>query len=162
LAVIIGKEAKNVPKEKAMDYVFGYTIAQDITARDWQKQKYGGQFLLGKSMDTFLPLGPSIVHKSAIKDPNNLCLICKVNGEVRQTQSTSSMIFKIDYIIEYLSKLITLEPGDILLTGTPGGVGAHRNPPQFLKVGDVIESEIDCIGKLENKVSKADEPIPSC
>ncbi|XP_055376510.1 fumarylacetoacetate hydrolase domain-containing protein 2 [Condylostylus longicornis] len=152
LAVIIGKKAKDVPKLKAMDYIFGYTIAQDITARDWQKQKNGGQFLLGKSMDTFLPLGPSIAHKSIIEDPENLTISCKVNGIEKQHQKTSNMIFKIDEMISYLSQMITLEPGDVILTGTPGGVGAHRKPPEFLKVGDVVESEIEGIGKISNKV----------
>lgn len=152
LAVIIGKEAKQVPKARAMDYVFGYSIAQDISARDWQKERNGGQFLIGKSMDTFCPLGPSVVHKGLINDPHNLQLTCKINGELKQTGNTSEMIFRIDDIISRLSETITLKPGDVILTGTPAGVGMHRKPPEYLKPGDVIESEIQCIGKLINTV----------
>ncbi|XP_005184350.1 fumarylacetoacetate hydrolase domain-containing protein 2A [Musca domestica] len=152
LAVIIGKKCKDVSREHALDHVFGYSVAQDISARDWQKQRNGGQFLIGKSMDTFLPIGPSIVHKSLIKDPHDLEMVCKINGVEKQHGNTNNMIYKIDDIISRLSQSITLQPGDIILTGTPKGVGMHRNPPEYLKPGDVIESEIQCLGKLVNKV----------
>lgn len=150
LAVIIGAKASHVPKENAFDYVFGYTVAQDISARDWQKRN-GGQFLMGKSMDSFCPLGPAVVHKSQV-DPSNLVIKCSVNKVLKQCGRTSELIFTIPDIIERVTQSITLLPGDIILTGTPGGVGVHRNPPEFLKVGDVIESEIECIGKMINCV----------
>ncbi|KAM7363932.1 oxaloacetate tautomerase fahd2, mitochondrial [Cochliomyia hominivorax] len=152
LAVIIGKKCQNISREQAMDYVFGYSVAQDISARDWQKERNGGQFLIGKSMDTFLPLGPSIVHKSLIQDPYDLRLTCKINGVEKQNGISGNMIFKIDDIVCRLSQSITLLPGDVILTGTPKGVGMHRNPPEYLKPGDVIESEIQCLGKMINKV----------
>jgi len=154
LAVIIGKEARHVPASSSFDYVFGYSVAQDISARDWQKSRNGGQFLIGKSMDTFCPLGPSIVHKSLVPDPHNLRLTCNINGVSKQLGNTSELIFRIDEIIHRLSQSITLKPGDVILTGTPSGVGMHRSPPEFLKPGDVIESEIQSIGKIVNKVIK--------
>lgn len=120
LAVVIGKEAKHVPKECAFDYVFGYCVAQDISARDWQKTKNGGQFLIGKSMDTFCPLGPALVHKSLIPNPHNLQIKCAINGVEKQCGNTNELIFRIDDIIHRLSQCITLKPGDVILTGTPG------------------------------------------
>lgn len=151
LAVIIGKKATHVSKANAFDYVFGYSVAQDISARDWQKQRNGGQFLIGKSMDSFCPLGPAVIHKSAI-DPSDLTIKCSVNNVLKQCGKTSELIFTIEDIIERVTQSITLLPGDVILTGTPGGVGMHRSPPEFLKVGDVIESEIEGIGKIINKV----------
>lgn len=151
LAVIIGSKAFHVKKEKALDYVFGYSVAQDISARDWQKQRNGGQFLIGKSMDSFCPLGPCVVHKSVL-DPSDLPITCSVNGVQKQNGRTSELIFDIPDIIERVTQSITLLPGDVILTGTPSGVGMHRNPPEFLKPGDLIESEIEGIGKIFNKV----------
>lgn len=151
LAVIIGKKASHVKKEEAFDYVFGYSVAQDISARDWQKQRNGGQFLIGKSMDTFCPLGPAVVHKSCL-DPRDLVIKCKVNDVLKQCGKTSELIFTIDDIIARVTQSITLLPGDVILTGTPAGVGMHRSPPEFLKPGDLIESEIEGIGKIFNKV----------
>lgn len=151
LAVIIGKKASHVSREEAMDYVFGYSVAQDISARDWQKTRNGGQFLIGKSMDSFCPLGPAVVHKSAV-DPSDLTITCSVNKVLKQCGKTSELIFNIKDIIHLATQSITLLPGDIILTGTPSGVGMHRSPPEFLKVGDVIESEIEGIGKLINTV----------
>ncbi|CAO1441504.1 unnamed protein product [Diamesa hyperborea] len=151
LAVIIGKKAFQVSKSDAMDYVFGYSVAQDISARDWQKQRNGGQFLIGKSMDTFCPLGPAVVHKSAV-NPSDLTITCSVNNVMKQCGKTSELIFGIEDIIERVTQSITLLPGDVILTGTPGGVGMHRSPPEFLQPGDVIESEIEGIGKLINTV----------
>lgn len=151
LAVIIGAKASHVKKEKAFDYVFGYSVAQDISARDWQKLRNGGQFLIGKSMDTFCPLGPAVIHKSAV-DPSDLSIKCSINDVLKQCGKTSELIFSIEDIIERVTQSITLFPGDIILTGTPSGVGMHRSPPEFLKVGDVIESEIEGIGKIINTV----------
>ncbi|XP_075215368.1 oxaloacetate tautomerase Fahd2a, mitochondrial [Lycorma delicatula] len=152
LAVVIGKTAKEVLRKDALDYVFGYTVAQDITARDWMKNRNNGQWLLGKSMDTFCPLGPAVVMKEYVSDPHNLAISCSVNGEVKQNATTSELIFRVDDIIAYVSHFVTLLPGDIILTGTPAGVGVFRNPREFLKPGDVIESEIAQIGKLRNTV----------
>lgn len=151
LAVIIGAKASHVKKENAFDYVFGYSVAQDISARDWQKQRNGGQFLIGKSMDSFCPLGPAVVHKSAV-DPSDLVIKCSINNVLKQCGKTSELIFTIEDIIERVTQSITLLPGDVILTGTPGGVGMHRSPPEFLQVGDVIESEIEGIGKIINTV----------
>ncbi|TDG52279.1 hypothetical protein AWZ03_001109 [Drosophila navojoa] len=156
LVVVIGKVARLVPKEKAFDYVFGYTIAQDISARDWQKERNGGQFLLGKSMDTFCPLGPAVVHKSLIKDVYDLPLKTWINGVEKQNGNTGDMIHKIDDVINRLTQSITLLPGDIILTGTPKGVGMYRSPPEYLKAGDVIKTEIDGLGTMTNQV------VPPC
>lgn len=152
MAVVIGKEAKHVSKANAFDYVFGYAVAQDISARDWQKERNGGQFLIGKSMDSFCPLGPAITHKSLVPNPHALQIKCSVNGEQKQDGNTSELIYKIDDIIASLTESITLKPGDVILTGTPSGVGMHRKPPQFLRPGDFIESEIQSLGKISNKV----------
>lgn len=147
LAVIIGKKGRDIPKEKAYDYVFGYTVCLDMTARELQRQH--GQWFKGKSLDTFCPLGPWIVHKSAMPDPQQVRLICRVNGEVMQDGNTRDMIFDIPTTIESLSAGITLEPGDIISTGTPSGVGFARVPPVFLKPGDRVEGEVEGIGTLE-------------
>ncbi|MFJ8266770.1 fumarylacetoacetate hydrolase family protein [Peribacillus asahii] len=151
LAVIIGKEGKAIAKEEALDYVFGYTILNDVTARDLQSRHK--QFFIGKSLDTTCPLGPCIVHKSVITDPSALQIETKVNGEVRQSSEKEKMIFSISEIISVLSQGMTLEPGDIIATGTPSGVGKGFNPPRFLKVGDEIEITIDQIGVLKNTVA---------
>ena len=142
LAVIIGKEAKHVKKAHAMEYVFGYSVAQDISARDWQKQRNGGQFLIGKSMDTFCPLGPAIVHKSCINDPHHLEIKCSVNGVLKQNGNTNELVFRIEDIIERVTQSITLLPGDVILTGTPAGVGMHRKPAEFLRSKTLEQSVI--------------------
>ncbi|KAH8407034.1 hypothetical protein KR222_004335 [Zaprionus bogoriensis] len=151
LAVVIGTKCRHVPRKSAMGCVFGYMIAQDITACDW-KVMLGGQTMLGKSLDSFCPLGPVLVHKCHVPDVNNLWIKTIVNGEERQSGNTRNMIFSIDYLIHRLSQFMTLCPGDIILTGTPGGVGANRNPTAFLRPGDLIESEIHKLGKMCNKV----------
>lgn len=151
LAVVIGKKAKNVKAEEAFDYILGYTAAQDISARDWQARN-GGQYLLSKSMDTFCPLGPHIVTKDEIPDPHNLTIRCWVNGVLKQEGNTKNLIHRIDKLIEHLSSVTTLYPGDLILTGTPSGVGWQKNPPEYLKRGDVLETEIEGIGKLRNVV----------
>jgi len=150
LAVVIGKKGRDIPKDKAYDYVFGYTVCLDMTARELQRQH--GQWFKGKSLDTFCPLGPWIVHKSALADPQQVRLICRVNGEVMQDGNTRDMIFDIPTTIESLSAGMTLEPGDIISTGTPSGVGFARVPPVFLKPGDKVEGEVEGIGTLEVEV----------
>jgi len=152
LAIVIGKTAKAIRPDQAEKYIFGYTIAQDISARDWQKERNNGQFLLGKSMDTFCPIGPAVVTRETINDVNNLDIKSWVNGKLKQNGNTSEMIFKTDFLVSYLSQIVTLYPGDLILTGTPSGVGVHRNPPEFLKPGDVLESEIAGIGKMKNAI----------
>nr|XP_022918517.1 fumarylacetoacetate hydrolase domain-containing protein 2 isoform X2 [Onthophagus taurus]XP_022918518.1 fumarylacetoacetate hydrolase domain-containing protein 2 isoform X2 [Onthophagus taurus] len=151
LAVVIGKTAKNIRQDQSQDHIFGYTIAQDISARDWQKGRNGGQFLLGKSMDTFCPIGPVVVTKNKI-NAQNLNIKSWVNGVQKQSGNTNEMIFKIDFLVAYLSEFMTLYPGDLILTGTPSGVGMHRKPAEFLKAGDLLESEIEGIGKIANIV----------
>jgi 2-keto-4-pentenoate hydratase/2-oxohepta-3-ene-1,7-dioic acid hydratase in catechol pathway len=150
LAVVIGKKGRDIPKEKAYDYVFGYTICLDMTARELQRLH--GQWFKGKSLDTFCPIGPWIVHKSALPDPQQVRLICRVNGEVMQDGNTRDMIFDIPTIIESLSSGLTLEPGDIISTGTPSGVGFARVPPVFLQAGDKVEGDIEGIGILHVEV----------
>jgi 2-keto-4-pentenoate hydratase/2-oxohepta-3-ene-1,7-dioic acid hydratase in catechol pathway len=150
LAVVIGRKGRDIPKDKAYDYVFGYTVCLDMTARELQRQH--GQWFKGKSLDTFCPLGPWIVHKSALPDPQQVRLICRVNGEVMQDGNTRDMIFDIPTTIESLSAGLTLEPGDIISTGTPSGVGFARVPPVFLKPGDKVEGEIEGIGTLEVEI----------
>ncbi|CAK1594485.1 unnamed protein product [Parnassius mnemosyne] len=154
LTVVIGRAASNVKAANAFDYVLGYTVAQDISARDWQKNRNGGQFLLGKSMDTFCPIGPCITTSDEIGDPQNLYIKCSVNDVLKQSSKTDQLIHRIPDVIERLSSVMTLLPGDIILTGTPGGVGMYRNPPEYLKPGDVIHSEIEKIGVLETRVEK--------
>jgi 2-keto-4-pentenoate hydratase/2-oxohepta-3-ene-1,7-dioic acid hydratase in catechol pathway len=152
LAVVIGKRGKAIRKEEALDYVFGYTIINDITARDLQERHQ--QYLLGKSLDTFCPMGPWIVHQSLIENPNKLQIETKVNGEIRQKASTEQFIFNVETIIETISRGITLEPGDIIATGTPAGVGKGMKPPRFLQAGDVVEITIEGIGTLRNKIGE--------
>ena len=153
LAVVIGRKGRNIPRAKANDYIFGYTICLDMTARDLQRAHL--QWWKGKSLDTFCPLGPSIVHKSAMPDPKNIRLQCRVNGETMQDGNTRDMIFDIPATIEHLSDGLTLEPGDIISTGTPSGVGFARTPPIFLNVGDTVQGEVDGIGVLEIKITAA-------
>jgi 2-keto-4-pentenoate hydratase/2-oxohepta-3-ene-1,7-dioic acid hydratase in catechol pathway len=152
LAVVIGRTAKNVSRREAFDYVLGYTIANDVSARDWQKRWGGGQFCRGKSFDTFAPLGPAIITRDELTDPNNLRIQCRVNGEVRQDSTTADMIFDVGALIEFLSGSTTLFPGSTILTGTPEGVGASRKPPAYLRAGDLVEVEIEKIGVLSNPV----------
>ncbi|WP_226644725.1 fumarylacetoacetate hydrolase family protein [Mesobacillus subterraneus] len=150
LAVVIGKKGIRIKREEALDYVFGYTIVNDVTARDLQAKHK--QFFIGKSLDTTCPLGPWIVHKSAIDNPNNLDIKTTVNGEVRQDSNTENFIFPVEEIIAVLSQGMTLEPGDIIATGTPAGVGKGFKPPRFLKSGDTVEITVGGIGILRNKV----------
>jgi 2-keto-4-pentenoate hydratase/2-oxohepta-3-ene-1,7-dioic acid hydratase in catechol pathway len=151
LAVVMGKKGRDIPKDKVYDYIFGYTICLDMTARDLQRKH--GQWFKGKSLDTYCPLGPWIVHKSALPDPQNLRLVCRVNGQVMQDDKTSNMIFDIPTTIESLSQGMTLEPGEIVSTGTPSGVGFARVPPFFLKPGDKVEADIEGIGVLQVEIA---------
>lgn len=157
LAIIIGKTAKNVRREDATAHVLGYTCANDVSARDWQIQRSGGQFCRGKSFDTFAPLGPCLVTPDEIPDPNGLSIRTILNGEVMQDSSTGDMIFDVPTLIAFLSGSTTLVPGTVILTGTPSGVGFARKPPVFLKPGDEITVEIEGIGKLTNPVIS--EPV---
>ena len=158
LAIVIGWECKNVAKEKALDYVLGFTIANDVSARDWQKAWGGSQWCRGKTFDTFCPLGPALVTRDGIGDPDNLALTTRLNGETVQQSNTRDMIFHVAEIIEFLSGSTTLEPDTLILTGTPEGVGMGRNPPLYLKKGDVVEVEIEGIGILRNPVEEEELP----
>jgi 5-carboxymethyl-2-hydroxymuconate isomerase len=148
LAVVIGRRARDVSPEHALDYVLGFTCLNDVSARDLQVRD--GQWTRAKSLDTFCPLGPSLVTADEIADPGALRISCRVNGEVRQDASTSDLVFGVAELLAYCSRSFTLEPGDIIATGTPGGVGAFRDPPVFLADGDVVEVEIEGIGILRN------------
>lgn len=150
LAVIIGKRGVNIPVEDAMDYVFGYTVLNDVTARDLQSNHL--QWLKGKSLDGFCPMGPWIVTKDEISEPVELNISSKVNGEIRQESNTRHMIFDIPTLISILSQGMTLEPGDILATGTPSGVGKGFVPPKYLKKGDIVRVEVEKVGYIENIV----------
>ena len=152
LVVVIGKRGKHIARETAMDHVFGYCCGNDISARDWQKGRPGGQWLLGKTFDTFGPLGPVIATRDEISDPHRLAIQSRLNGNVMQDSNTDQLIFPIDYLISHISQFVTLKPGDLLFTGTPPGVGAGRNPPIFLKPGDELEVEVEGLGVLKNRV----------
>jgi len=153
LAVIIKKKAKNVLPENALDYVLGYTCANDISARRWQMHAGGGQWIKGKSFDTFCPFGPWMVTPDELTDPNNLDIECVLNGNTMQKSNTNDMIFSVPQIISYLSESVTLLPGTLILTGTPSGVGFARKPPVYLSPGDVLETKVDKIGVLKNYVT---------
>lgn len=152
LAVVIGKTCKNVNRGSAFDYVLGYTCANDVSARDWQLKKGGGQWCRGKTFDTFLPLGPELVTPDEIQDPGQLKIRSRVNGQTMQDWHTGDMIFDVPALIEFLSGSTTLETGTVILTGTPHGVGAAQKPPRFLQPGDQVEIEIERIGVLRNPV----------
>jgi len=153
LAVIIGKNTKNIEPGNAADYIFGYTILHDVSARDIQfKDK---QFTRGKSIDTFAPCGPWITTKDEISDPQNLQIVTKVNGEIRQNSSSSKMVISIERIISSLSKVMTLEAGDIISTGTPAGVAMSMKEPKYLKNGDIVEITIENLGTIRNRITFA-------
>ena len=150
LGVVIGKKCKNVSKEDALDYVLGYCVANDLSCRDLQFKT--SQWLIGKSLDSFLPLGKYLVTADEIPDPQNLQLTCTLNGELRQNSNTADMIFSVAEIIEFLSKYMTLEPGDLILTGTPEGVIMGMPEKKWLKSGDVVKVEIEKLGFSENRM----------
>lgn len=153
LAVIIGKTCKNVEEADAFDYIAGYCCANDVTARDWQRLTT--QFTAGKMVDTFGPLGPALVTKDEVPDPGNLSIKSTLNGNVMQDGNTKMMIFSVPFLVSYISKISMLEPGDVILTGTPEGVGYARKPPVYMKEGDVITIEVEGLGTLTNPVANA-------
>ena len=150
MAVVISRRARKVSQNVASKYIFGYTVLNDVSARDLQNRT--PQYFVGKSVDGYCPMGPWIVTADEIPEPQNLNLRCSVNEVIKQQGNTRDMIYSIGFMVEDLSRIMTLEPGDILTTGTPAGVGFARKPPEFLKPGDVLESEIEKIGVIRNKV----------
>lgn len=152
LAVVIGRSCKNVNREEALDYVLGYTCGNDVSARDWQIQRGGSQWCRGKTFDTFAPLGPCLVTKDEIANPNRLAIRTIVSGEVLQDWNTDDMIFDVQTIVAFLSGSTTLPAGTVIFTGTPHGVGMAMNPPRWLKAGDSVTVEIEGIGALTNPV----------
>jgi len=152
LVVVLGKTCRNVACDEALDYVFGYTIGNDVSARSWQLEHGGGQWVRGKSFDTFAPLGPVMVTKDELTTPGSLALRTELNGKVMQCSNTSDMIFDVAYLIEFLSQDTTLLSGTVIMTGTPAGVGWFREPPVLLQAGDRITMTIEGIGQLSNPV----------
>ncbi|KAI4134921.1 MAG: hypothetical protein LQ347_001129 [Umbilicaria vellea] len=152
LVAVIGKEAKDVPESKALDYVLGYAVGDDISHREWQLKRGGGQWSLGKGFDGWAPFGPAIVSANLIKDPQALRITTKVNGQVVQDSSTKDMIFGVAKTISFLSQGTTLLPGDLIFTGTPQGVGSGRKPPLWLRDGDLVEVALEGVGTCVNKV----------
>lgn len=152
LVAVIGRKAKNVPAARAREYIAGFTCGNDISARDWQMGKPGGQWLLGKSFDTFAPFGPALVTADEVPEPGRLAISLRLNGNTMQQSSTDQLIFSVDELVAYISQVCTLLPGDVLFTGTPPGVGFARKPPVFLKAGDQVEVEIEGLGVLENPI----------
>lgn len=155
LVVVIGRGGRDIPAARAMEHVAGYCCGNDISARDWQMRKPGGQWLLGKSFDTFAPIGPVLVTTDEVPEPGRLSIELRLNGRVMQRSNTAQLIFSIEALIAYVSAVCTLRPGDLIFTGTPGGVGFARKPPVFLQPGDVLEVEIESIGVLSNPVVAA-------
>jgi 5-carboxymethyl-2-hydroxymuconate isomerase len=155
LAVVIGKKARNVTEEDSLKHVYGYTVANDVSARDLQI-RIDRQWTRGKSLDTFCPLGPCIVTRNEIPDPNKLNLKTIINGKVMQDSNTEDLIFNVQQLISYCSRMFTLEPGDVILTGTPSGVGEGMKPPQYLKNGDQVTVSVEGIGEMTNPCVELD------
>ncbi len=156
LVVVIGREGYRIAREEAFGHVAGYMNGHDVSARDWQKGRPGGQWLLGKTPDTFAPIGPWLVTSDEIADPHALSVQLRLNGELMQDGNTSELIFGIDQLIAHLSQIMTLSPGDLIFTGTPAGVGMGRTPPVFLQPGDEVEVQITGLGKLRNRVESSE------
>lgn len=152
LVIVIGQGGRNITKQEGEERIAGYTCGHDVSARDWQLKKAGGQWLAGKTFDTFAPTGPAIATRDEIGDPHKLPISLRLNGQTMQQSNTRELIFRVGDIVAYVSQIVTLEPGDLIFTGTPGGVGFARKPPVFLKPGDVCEVEIGGIGVLRNPV----------
>lgn len=152
LGVIVGTRGRDIAEERALDHVFGYTVGNDVSVRDVQRTRHGGQWFKGKSFDTHCPLGPWIVTADEIPDPQALGITSRVNGVTKQSSNTKYMVFTVARILAELSQGMTLEPGDVILTGTPSGVGFARTPPEYLRPGDVMEMEVEGIGILRNPV----------
>jgi len=152
LVVVIGKRGRNISEEDALDHVAGYMVGHDVSARDYQLEKPGAQWMMGKTFDTFAPIGPDLVTTDDVPDPHNLGIRCILNGETVQDSNTSQLIFGVPKLIAYLAHVFTLTPGDLIFTGTPHGVGMGREPQLWLKHGDHVICEIDGLGRLENPV----------
>jgi 2-keto-4-pentenoate hydratase/2-oxohepta-3-ene-1,7-dioic acid hydratase in catechol pathway len=152
LVVVIGRGGRHIPRDRAFEHIVGYCPGHDVSARDWQTGKPGRQWLLGKTFDTFAPCGPALVTRDEVPDPGKLPIRFRLNGETMQNSNTNQFIFPVDELVAYVSQVCTLEPGDLLYTGTPPGVGFARKPPVFLKPGDVAEVEIEGLGVLRNPV----------
>jgi 2-keto-4-pentenoate hydratase/2-oxohepta-3-ene-1,7-dioic acid hydratase in catechol pathway len=152
LVIVIGKQGRPTDPAKAREYVAGYTVGHDVSARDWQLRKDGKQWMVGKTFDTFAPTGPVLVTADEVPDPHNLSIRLRLNGQTMQDSNTREMIFKVGEVVAYLAQVFTLQPGDLIFTGTPPGVGMARKPPVFLKGGDVAEVEISGLGILRNPV----------
>ena len=155
LAVVIGETTKGVSEEHALSRVFGYAVANDVSARDWQRADR--QFDRSKSFDTFCPIGPWITSADEVDDPQDLALRSWVNGELRQDSSTTQMLFPVAYLVHYIARGMTLEPGDVILTGTPHGVGFAMDPPRFLGRGDVVECEVEGLGRLRHEIATPED-----
>lgn len=151
LVVVIGTAGRHIPAERALEHVAGYCCGHDVSARDWQLGKPGGQWLMGKTFDTFAPMGPALVTRDEVADPGKLDICLRLNGETMQDSNTKQLIFSVPEVIRYLSSVCTLQPGDVIFTGTPPGVGMARKPPVFLKPGDEVEVEIAGLGVLKNQ-----------
>ena len=152
LVVVIGRGGRHISRESAMEHVGGYTVGHDVSARDWQLNKPGKQWMAGKTFDTFAPTGPCVVTPDEVPNPQDLRIQLRLNGKTMQDSRTSQLIFPVDYVISYLSQIFTLEPGDLIFTGTPPGVGMARKPPVWLQPGDVVEVEIEHLGILRNRM----------
>ena len=152
LVLVVGRKGRHLKEESALDYLAGYTIGHDVSARDWQLKKDGKQWLAGKTFDTFGPIGPYLVTADEVPDPHELGIRLRLNGQTMQDSTTRQLIFGPAKLIAYISQVVTLQPGDLIFTGTPPGVGAARKPPVWLKGGDVVEVEIDGLGVLRNPV----------
>ena len=152
LVLVIGKPGRFIPRERAMDHLAGCMVGHDVSARDWQLEKDGKQWLAGKTFDTFAPTGPELVTLDEVGDPHALGIRLRLNGKTMQDSNTSQLIFRADELIAYISQVVTLQAGDLIFTGTPPGVGAARKPPVYLADGDIVEVEIDGLGVLRNPV----------
>ena len=152
LVLVVGKKGRHLTAATALDHLAGYTIGNDVSARDWQLEKDGRQWLAGKTFDTFAPLGPWLVTSDEVPDPQNLAVRLRLNGQTMQDSNTRQMIFPASVAVAYISQIVTLQPGDLIFTGTPSGVGMARKPPVWLKAGDVVEVEIEGLGVLRNPV----------
>ena len=154
LVVVVGKPGRDIREANALSHVGGYMVGHDVSARDWQLQKPGKQWMAGKTFDTFAPTGPHLVTADEVPDPHALRIRLRLNGETMQDSNTDQLIFRVPFIISYLSQIFTLQPGDLIFTGTPPGVGMARTPPVWLKDGDSVEVEIDGLGTLHNPVGR--------
>jgi 2-keto-4-pentenoate hydratase/2-oxohepta-3-ene-1,7-dioic acid hydratase in catechol pathway len=152
LVIVIGKRGRRIPDAAAMEHVAGYSVGHDVSARDWQLEKDGKQWMVGKTFDTFAPVGPTLVTKEEVPDPHKLGIRLRLNGKTMQSSNTEQMIFSVAQLVAYLSVVFTLEPGDLIFTGTPPGIGHALQPPVYLKPGDTTEVEIDTLGTLRNPV----------